>query len=119
MSRSASFKAGAALFALLSVLDLVSMAGITADDAPPAWVLVGGAVLGVVTLAALPAAYRRGGSATAVVRWSRVASALLGLPAFFVDDAPDFAPVLVGAIVVLTLVGLVLFRGEDRAPATA
>ena len=42
----------------------------------------------------------------------RVLSALSALPAFFLDEVPTGAKVLAGFVVVLTIVGVLMVRGE-------
>ena len=45
---------------------------------------------------------------------SRLLSVPLGIPAFFVDDAPDWARVAVGISIALTLVGVGLVLAARR-----
>jgi hypothetical protein len=52
------------------------------------------------------------GIATVVV--SRLLSTLLGVPVFFVDDAPSWAAAVVGIAIVLTLVGVWLVVTGSR-----
>ena len=114
MTRSTSTTYGLAICALLGVVDIVSLAGLGADDGPPAPIVLLSAVLGLITLAGARAAWRgdRRGALTVIV--SRVISALLALPAFFVDDVPDWAPPLVGVFVLLTTVGVALLMVSER-----
>ena len=114
MSRSRAFTIGLGISVLLGLLDVVALAGMGAEDAPPAIVAITGAILGVITLAAAPFAWRgqRGGVAAVVV--SRLLSALLGVPAFFVDEAPDWARVIVAIAIALTIVGVALLFGAVR-----
>jgi len=80
-----------------------------------------GAVLGVITLVGARMAWRGGRSGVVTVIVSRVLSALLALPAFFVDDVPDWVPPVAGIFVVLTVVGVGLLvvalgrRGSSAA----
>ena len=108
MKRSTHIIYGLAICALLGVVDIISLAslGSDADDGPPVLVTLSGAVLGVITLVGARMAWRggRGGVVTVIV--SRVISALSALPAFFVDDVPDWVPPVVGIFVVLTVVGV-------------
>lgn len=79
--------------------------------------MVVGAVLGVLTLWGVALAWRgqRKGATVAIV--TRVLSALLGIPAFFADDVPDWVLPAVGAALVLTAIAVALVvagmrRGE-------
>jgi hypothetical protein len=117
VSRTTTYKTGLVLFIVLALSDLVSMAGLGSHDAPPAWVIVVGGLCGVITLAALPGAHRGNSPALQTARGSRVLSALLGIPAYFVADAPAWAPAFVTASLVLTAVGLALVRNSVRMPA--
>lgn len=97
---------GLAVLVVLGVLDLAGLAGFFMADAPPAWVLVVGGLLGVATLVGAGLAYagRPGGIATAVV--SRIVSAVLGLGAFTDSSAPGWARTVVLISIVLTVVGV-------------
>jgi O-antigen/teichoic acid export membrane protein len=115
--QSRSYKVGLVLSALLGAIDVLSIAGAGADDGPPAAVLVIGFVLGLVTLVGVWLAWRGDARGFPAVVASRVLSALLGVPAFFADDAPDWAPAAVGAGIVLTAVALWLLYSGRRRPA--
>ncbi len=122
MTRSTATTYGLGICALLGVVDIISLAGLAtnADDGPPVLVVLIGAVLGVTTLVGARMAWRGGRSGVVTVIVSRVLSALLALPAFFVDDVPDWVPPVIGIFVVLTLVGVGLLvvslrRGESSA----
>ncbi len=106
MTRSTATTYGLAICALLGVVDIINLAALGADDGPPVLVTLISAVLGVITLVGARMAWRgdRRGVLTVIV--SRVLSALLALPAFFVDDVPDWVPPVVGISVLLTLVGV-------------
>jgi hypothetical protein len=77
---------------------------------PPAVVLIGAAVVGIITLAAVVHTWR-----TRSRVGSRILSALTELPAFFVDDVSGVLVAVAGAGVVLTLVAvwLVLALGTS------
>lgn len=112
---STAFKVGTGVAALLGIADVLLVGGLTADDGPPAWVIIVSGVLGVLTLAALRPMVRGHDRARGVVVVSRVLSALLGVPAFFVDDAPSWAAPSVAVSIVLTAVAVVLLaRGRGR-----
>lgn len=118
MNRTVTFTTGLALCALLGLADLVGVAGIAMDDAPPAVVVLAGGVLGLVTLAAVLPAWRRVRAGVTTVIVSRAASGLLSIPAFFVD-APAWARLLASITLLLTVagVGLLVAAGRDRAAA--
>lgn len=112
---------GLALLGLLSVFDIVSaFIPVPADEpGPPIEVLVGGAVLGLVSLALIALVWR---GARGVVGWVlvalRVLSALLAVPAFIVPEVPTVWVVLAAVYILLTVVGVVLVRPAlRRAPA--
>ncbi|MCA1699190.1 MAG: hypothetical protein LC790_09945, partial [Actinobacteria bacterium] len=88
MTRNTPTIYGLAICALLGVIDIISLASLLsdADDGPPVLVTLIGAVLGVITLVGARMAWRGGRSGVVTVIVSRVLSALLALPAFFVDD---------------------------------
>ena len=108
MTRSTPTTYGLAICTLLGVIDIISLAALVsdADDGPPVLVTLIGAVLGVITLVGARMAWRGGRSGVVAVIVSRVLDALLALPAFFVDDVPDWVPPVVGIFVVLTVVGV-------------
>ena len=107
MTRSTPTTYGLAICALIGVIDIISLASLGSDDGPPVIVTLSGAVFGVITLVGARIAWRGGpkwGLVAVIV--SRVLSALSALPAFFVDDVPDWVPPVVGIFVVLTVVGV-------------
>jgi O-antigen/teichoic acid export membrane protein len=118
MVQSRSYRIGLVISALLGAVDVVSIGGAGADDGPPAGVLAIGLVLGLVTLAGVWLAWRGDERGFMAVVVSRVLSALLGIPAFFADDAPDWAPAAVGAGLVVTAVALWLLYSGRRRPAS-
>jgi uncharacterized membrane protein YhfC len=83
----------------------------------PVPVAVIGGVLGAVTLAAAVPAWRGSRPGTITVVASRVLSALLGVPAYFVGGTPAWAKIEVTVAIVLTVVAtwLVLAARRDRA----
>jgi hypothetical protein len=96
---------GLVICALLGVVDVISLGGLGADDGPPAGVVVAGAVLGVLTLWGVSIAWRRQRKGAMIVIVTRVISALLGIPAFFVDDVPSWVPPVIGVSLALTAAG--------------
>ncbi|MGI5130229.1 hypothetical protein ACQEVB_25740 [Pseudonocardia sp. CA-107938] len=117
MTRTPPVTAGYVLCALLALADLVGLAAIGSPDAPPAVVVVLGAIFGVATLVALAPAWRGVRSGAIAVVVSRVLSALLAIPAFFVD-APTWARLIAGASIALTVlaVGLLTPALRTRVP---
>lgn len=113
--RSRTFTAGLGICALLAIAD-VAMAFDVSDDAPPLPVLLLGALLGLLTLYGV----RRAGAGTPrgvpVIVVSRVLSALSGVPAFFVDDAPEWAPPVVAVCILFTVAGLAMVFQGVRQP---
>lgn len=116
LAHSRTFTAGLATCALLAVAD-VAMAFDVSDDAPPLPVLLSGALLGLLTLYGVRQAWAGAPRGVTVIVVTRVLSALSGIPAFFVDDAPEWAPPVVALCIVLTVAGVgLVFRGV-RQPA--
>jgi len=105
MNRSPAFVTGLSIAALLGVLDIVRLAGLFAEPGPPLGVVVAGAALGIITLAAILPAWRgiRAGMLTIIA--TRLLSALVSAPIFFVDDAPRWAKVVVAVAIVLAIIG--------------
>lgn len=110
-------KWGLVLSVLLGLLDIAGLSGLGADDGPPAAITVLGGVLGVITLVATVLARRRG--ALAVVIGSRVLSALLGLPVYWADNAPDWAKIVVGIALAVTVLAVALITGGRRTAQPA
>ena len=115
MTRSRNLTVGLVLSAILAALDIVGLAGFGTDDAPPAGMMIASAVLGVITLAGVRMAWRDDQNGLSMVIASRVLSALLGVPAFFIDDVPSWVPVAVGISIALTAVAVGLILGARRA----
>lgn len=114
----AQHRAGLVLLALLALADL-SMPFVTDGDHPPMWVAIISLVLGLASLACLPAAWRGRRPGLLGLLGTRLLSALLALPVFFVDDAPAGAVVGVAAAVALTVLGAVLAMVGTRRAVTA
>jgi O-antigen/teichoic acid export membrane protein len=114
MALSGRLRAGLIICALLGAVDLVGLVGLASDDAPPGAVLIIGAVLGLVTLVGASRAFaaKRGGVTITAV--SRVLSALLGVPAFFAPEAPDWAPPAVAVAILLTVLAIALIYAGRR-----
>lgn len=107
-------KIGLVLCALLGALDLVGIVGLWQHPGPPAAVAVTGAVFGAVTLAAYLPAKHGDARAVRAVLGSRIASALLGVPVFFVDNAPTWSRVLVAAAIAATLIAVTMLLPSAR-----
>jgi hypothetical protein len=114
MTRSSSTTAGLAICALLGVVDVISLGGLGADDGPPTGIVLVGAVLGVLTLWGVALAWRGQRKGAPVVIVTRVLSALLGIPAFFVDDVPSWVPPVIALTLVLTAIAVALLVGALR-----
>jgi hypothetical protein len=115
-------KIGLVLAGLLALGDVGSIFISTpeGEDGPPFVVLAIGLVVGLITLAAIVPAWRTGSrTALRVVAGTRIVSAILSLPAFFVDVP---AGIKVGAAVAFALtvvcVVLVLAPANRRVPVT-
>lgn len=118
MVQSRQYRIGLVLCAVLAGVDVLSVGAAGADDGPPAAVVAVGLVLGLVTLVGVWLAWRGDARGFMVVVVSRVLAVLLGIPAFFAEEAPDWAPVAVGIGIVLTVVALGLLIAGRRSPAS-
>jgi MFS-type transporter involved in bile tolerance (Atg22 family) len=111
----AMFRTGLILAGLLALSDLFSFA----LGPQPLGVVIASTVLGVLTLIALVPAWRTGRrAAVTAVAVTRIVSALLAVPAFFVSDVAGGVKVVAGVIIVLAVVSTVLlFTGRTSVPA--
>jgi hypothetical protein len=109
------FRTGLVLAGLLALSDLVSFA----LGPQPLGVVIASTVLGVLTLIALVPAWRTGRRAAVVaVAVTRIVSAALAVPAFFVSDVAAGVRVTAAVIIVLAVVSTVLlFAGRTAVPA--
>lgn len=119
MTTSFAHSAGLGICAVLGGADVVGLGGNGQDGAPPAAVLVTGAVLGVVTLVAAWRARNQRPGWVAVVIGSRALSAVLSLPVHFADDAPAWASFAVTVGIALTILGSLLVLPALRRPTAA
>ncbi len=117
-------KVGLGLAAVLGLLDISGIFGMSEPppgaEGPPPVVLIGGAILGLITIAAVIYTWRTGNRIGArVVAGTRILSLLAALPAFFVEGVPGFlvAQVAVFAVLTVVAVGLVLSRPGNRRRA--
>jgi hypothetical protein len=99
-----------AIFAILGFIDVGLLGVIGSHGAPPLVVNIVLATLGLVTLGLLPAARRGIRAAVMTIVCTRVLSALLAVPPFFLG-APVWVKVLEGVLIVGTVAALVLLRG--------
>ena len=114
MTRSRNMTIGLILSAILGVIDVLTVTGAGADDGPPAFILVTSLVLGVVTLVGVAMAWRGNARGIPIIVVSRVLSVLSAIPAFFVDEAPDWAPPVVGVGIVITIAAIALIYSGQR-----
>jgi hypothetical protein len=109
------FRTGLVLAGLLALSDLFSFA----LGPQPLSVVVVSTVLGVLTLVALAPAWRsRRRGAVVAVAVTRIVSALLAVPAFFVGGVAGAVQVVAAVIIVLAVVSTVLLFAA-RTPASA
>ena len=113
---SRTFKTG---LVLLGVLSLADIAGVLTTDGehPPMSIAIASAVIGLISLALVVAAWRGARRAVVPLVVLRVLSALSAVPAFFVTDVPGAALVAAGAGIGLTVLGLALVLTPARQPA--
>jgi hypothetical protein len=104
------------IFAILGLIDVALTGVIGSPDAPPLVVSLGVAALGLVTLGALVPAHRGSRPALIAVLVTRVISAILAVPAFFLD-APVWVMIIEAFVIAATIIALVMVRQEGRAAA--
>jgi hypothetical protein len=97
------------IFAVLGVVDVALVGAIWTSSPPPLGVSLGVAGLGLITLAGLPAARRGSRIALGLIVGARLISAALAVPAFFLD-APAWAMLVEGLVIVATVAALILLR---------
>jgi hypothetical protein len=108
--------AATAIFALLGLIDVALTAVIGSPDAPPLIVSLGAAALGLITLLSLVPARRGNRGALTAIVVTRVISAVLAVPAFFLN-APAWVTAVEGFVIAATITALVLMRQQGRRPA--
>jgi hypothetical protein len=104
---------GLALAVLLGLLDIAGVSGVWADDGPPATIAIAGGLLGLITIVAATLARRRGAIPAVII--SRLLSALLSLPVYWADDAPDWSRIVVGIALAGTVAAIALLTAGRRA----
>jgi hypothetical protein len=116
---TATARAGLAVFGVLSIGDIVTLA-LTDGDHPPYAVAILSAVLGLASLPLVVRAWRDVRRQVRALVVMRVISAATCLPAFFISDVPDVARLSAGAIVALTALAVVLIAtGAQSTSALA
>lgn len=117
MNSSSGRRLALAIFALLSVGDMATLA-LTDGETPPYAVAAAAALLGLVSLVLVVRALRDPSRPLRLLIGLRVLSAVTALPAFFVTDVPAAAQAAAAAVVLLTAVG-VLLAASGRPVAVA
>ena len=113
---SALSNAPGGIFAVLGLIDVALTGVIGSKDAPPLVVSLGVAALGLITVLSLVPARRGSLPALTAIVVTRVISAILAVPAFFLD-APAWVMAVEGFVIVATIVALILVRRESRGLA--
>ena len=108
--------AATAIFAALGLIDVALTAVIGSSDAPPLIVSLGVAALGLITLLALAPARRGSRGALTAIVVTRVISAVLAVPAFFLN-APAWVMAVEGFVIAATITALVLTTVIGAHPA--
>jgi hypothetical protein len=109
-------KIGLVLATLLGLTDIPAVLNQTpnGEEGPPMAVLAVSSICGIVTIVAAVIAWRSGQrAALRVTAGSRILSAILALPAFFVDIPPALAAAA-AVFVVVTVVCVVLILTPDH-----
>jgi hypothetical protein len=117
MVTSTARRVGLAVLAVLSVVDIATLA-LTDGDRPPYAIAAVAAFLGVASLVLVVRAFREPAAPVRLLIGLRILSAVTALPAFVVSDVPVAAQAGAAAIVVLTAVGVVL-TAQRSAEAVA
>jgi hypothetical protein len=122
VNRPRNLTIGLVLAGVLGALDVLSVLTLASNDGPPWFVGISGVIIGTTTLVGLRVAWKdprtEAGMRTVVI--SRVVSALLGIPAFFADEAGATGKTFAAVGIVLTAVTLAfIVKGRQEAPARA
>jgi hypothetical protein len=115
---SPSFRAGLIVLGLLSAVDLTGPL-FTDGEHPPMAIAIAGAVIGLASLVMIVFAARGSRRAAITLVVLRALSALSAVPAFYEPGVPPEARVLVGAAIVLTVVGIGLVLTPSRRVSKA
>jgi hypothetical protein len=114
LARPASLgNAATAIFAVLGLIDVALAGVIGSPDAPPLIVSLGVATLGLITLLALVPARRGSRGALIAIVVTRLISAVLAVPAFFLN-APVWVMIVEGFVITGTITALVLVHQQSR-----
>jgi len=105
--------AAAAIFAVLGLIDVALTGIIGSPGAPPLIVTLGVAALGLITVLALLPAWRGRRGALIAVVVTPIISAVLVVPAFFLN-APVWAMIVGGFVIAGTITALVLVHEQGR-----
>ncbi len=105
--------AATAIFAMLGLIDVALAGVIGSSSAPPLIVSLGVAALGLIALLALAPARRDSRWALIAVVVTRIISAALAVPAFFLN-APVWVMVVEGFVIAATIAALVLMYQQSR-----
>ena len=117
LARPASLSnAATAIFAVLGLIDVALTGVIGSLDAPPLIVSLGAAALGLITLLSLVPARRGNRGALTAVVVTRVISAVLAVPAFFLN-ALTWVMIFEGFVIAATITALILVHQQGRRPA--
>jgi hypothetical protein len=119
MNQSRALAAGLVLSGLVSLIDVLAVAGLGLEAAPPGPVVIIGAVLGVITVLAVPPAWRGSTRAALVVIASRLVSAVLAIPALVIDSVPGWARAFAAVVALLSLLGAGLVSAGLRQRASS
>ena len=113
-------KVGLVLAGVLGLLDVINLASINAPfpagmTPPPTWLVVLWGVLGVVTLVAIPFAWRGNRKAVLTVVATRILSVLGQVPAYFVE-VPSYILATTTVAILLTILAVWLsLRRNSRS----
>ncbi len=105
-----------AIFGVLGLVDIALVGAIWTSSPPPLAVSLGVGALGLITLAGLVPANRGSRRALGAIVVSRVISALLAVPAFFLN-APTWVMAVEGFVIVATVWALIMVRQNAHRPA--
>lgn len=106
------------LLGLLSVADLL-LPFVTDGDHPPMSIALISAALGAVSLGFLVGAWRGQHLGVIGLVVTRLLSALLTLPVFFIGDVPAGVVAASAGTVAVTVLGIVLVLAGSRQPVSA
>jgi hypothetical protein len=114
LARPASLgNAATAIFAVLGLIDVALTGVIGSSDAPPLIASLGVGALGLITLLSLVPARRGSRGALIAIVVTRVISALLAVPAFFLN-ALTWVMIVEGFVITATITALALVHQQSR-----